>query len=96
MQFFAALLLWPVSAIVQGFCLKILWGWFMVTTFAMQALTIPQALGLALTVSYITHQVESRKAKEGESYGPIELLVGGMLRAVIVLFIGWVYHLFMT
>lgn len=96
MQVLAALLLWPVSAIIQGFTLKVLWGWFMVTTFAMQVLTIPQALGISLIASYLTHQMSDKTNTNDKSIEPIAMIFAAILRAGICLAVGWVYHLFMA
>lgn len=44
---------WAVSLLACAYTLKTLWGWFIVTTFNLPALTMGTALGLDLVVSYL-------------------------------------------
>lgn len=46
-----------VHSLIEGFVLKHLWSWFIVTTFpAIPHLTIVQALGLSLVIAQIVHR----------------------------------------
>lgn len=47
-----------LSPIWRSYVLVKLWAWFIVTTFALAPLTIPQALGLSLMVIMLTHQYD--------------------------------------
>ena len=50
---------------LSGWALSLLWSWFIVTAFALPALSIPQALGLSLVVGYMTMQIrEDDKKRE--------------------------------
>lgn len=42
------------GAMMNGWALSKLWSWFIVSTFALPALTIPAAIGVALVVNYLT------------------------------------------
>lgn len=53
----AVVVLIPISYIVNGWALILLWGWFIVPTFELDPLAIPQAIGLALIAGFLTHQV---------------------------------------
>ena len=41
-----------LSAIVNGYVFSQLWAWFVVATFGLTAITIPQAIGLAMVVGW--------------------------------------------
>lgn len=43
-------------AVIEGFLLSILWKWFIVPVFHILPLSVPQAIGLLLTVTLITNQ----------------------------------------
>jgi len=45
-----------VSCLLRGWVLSILWRWFMVPTLGLPALSVPQAIGIALVVGMLTHQ----------------------------------------
>ena len=44
-----------VSCLLRGWVLSILWRWFMVPTLGLPALSVPQAIGIALVVGMLTH-----------------------------------------
>lgn len=73
-----------VAAIAwNGFVLKVLWGWFMVPTFGLPTLNIPQALGIAIVAqTFMPTQTADR------SWVPF-------LTGALTLVIGWLVHLFM-
>lgn len=89
-------LLMTVSAIFNGYALSVLWGWFVVPTFGAPQLSIVAAIGIAMVVSYLTHQVNSCQ-KEKKKFS--EELAGGvtlaLLRPSFALLFGWIVHLFM-
>lgn len=45
-----------VFSIVEGFLLATLWGWFIAPIFHLPLLSVPQAIGIALTVTLVTNQ----------------------------------------
>lgn len=57
----AVLLLMVYASLLSGWALSLLWAWFIVGVFGAPALSIPQAIGLALIASFLTHQVDRRK-----------------------------------
>lgn len=84
----------PIVAIWQGLVLKILWGWFMVPTFGLPSLDIPQALGLALVVTFLTHQTTKREDEDaGEVFARI--LINGFVEGLFFLGFGAIVMLFM-
>jgi len=44
-----------------GFVLMNMWSWFVVNTFHLQELTFYQSLGVAIFVSFLTHQTNTNK-----------------------------------
>jgi uncharacterized membrane protein SpoIIM required for sporulation len=71
------------AVLIRGYCLSVLWGWFVVPIFGLPALTIAGALGLALVLNYFL-----RASKEGGG------LTNVFSEAVVVLVIGYIFHLF--
>ena len=83
-----------VLSIWEGFVLMKLWGWFIVPTFGLPALTIAVAIGLALTVSFLTHQMRA-KTDESSTDVAARLFGYGFANASIVLLFGWAVTLFL-
>ncbi len=42
-----------ISPIIRGFVLVKLWGWFIVTTFSISAINMPEAIGMMMIIGYI-------------------------------------------
>lgn len=85
----------PVMAVMQGWVLTILWGWFVVPTFGLPQLSIAVAIGFSLIVSLFRGAQQSKTPDERsteEKVGQALVLFFGPL---IVLFFGWIVHLFM-
>ena len=79
-----------LSAILQGFVLVKLWGWFVVPQFGLAALSIPVALGLTLIISYLTSHYHGEDRREtSEKFG------AAISKPLFALFIGWVYTFFL-
>ena len=77
------IVLFLAALFTRGFCLSVLWGWFMVPVFGLPTLPIAAALGIALLLNYCL-----RASKEG----------GGLLavftEGAVVLILGYLFHLF--
>jgi len=86
-----------LSAILSGYVLSILWGWFFVPVFQAPLLNIPSAIGLALIVVYLTHQDNSDLSDDRKEFS--DVLLQGCIKATIkpatTLFIGWVVAFWM-
>ena len=84
------------SSIFNGYALSVLWGWFVVPTFGAPALDVVPAIGIALVVGYMTHQMREKK-KDEQSFK--QMIAHGTAYAVLkpsfALFTGWIVHLFM-
>lgn len=71
MKLFLAILailpMFIVEPLLQGWALRKLWAWFVVTKFNLPVLSIPEAIGLALVVSYLTHQTINCQKEEDDN-----------------------------
>jgi len=82
-----------VSAVLNGFVLTKLWGWFIVPVFKAPELSLVPAIGLGIIVSFFTTSYK-------ENSKPLEeILLTATLVAIfkpaLFLLLGWVVHLFM-
>ena len=85
-----------INSIWSGYALSILWAWFIVSTFSLPELSIPAAIGIALTISYLTHQdipVDNKSRDFGEIL--LEGIAKGLTKPSIALLIGLVVTLFL-
>jgi hypothetical protein len=73
------------AAILRGWALSILWGWFAVPIFGLPALGVAQAIGIAMTVGLMTHQYIP--AKDKDKWMPVVTMI---LTPFIALGIGWI------
>lgn len=79
--------------LLNGFVFQTLWAWFIVPTFGLAALTVLQAVGVGLVVSFLTHQSDVQyKDLEEDSTKRLVLLV---LRPLMILGVAWIVQLFM-
>jgi multisubunit Na+/H+ antiporter MnhB subunit len=81
------------SVILRGFVFSYLWQWFVVPLGA-HSISISLAVGLALIVSYLTHQDQSGLARVKQD-NPVGRAIGKMMfTPLFIWFIGWVIQLF--
>lgn len=87
------------SSIFNGYALSVLWGWFVVPTFGAPALGVVPSIGIAMVVSYLTHQVHGCDRKKEKDQSFVEAISYSIafvfLKPSIALFFGWIVHLFM-
>jgi len=50
------LLMIPISVLLDGWALTILWDWFIAGLFELPVLTLGAAIGVSLVVKYLTYQ----------------------------------------
>lgn len=86
-----------LSACWSGYVLSILWGWFMVTTFALPPLTIPAAIGMSLIVGYLTHQIKDEDVDNDKDFKEtmIRAIIIATIKPAFALLVGWIITLFM-
>lgn len=78
------------AAILNGWALSTIWGWFVVPTFGVPALSIPTAIGISIVLSLLTHQPDLRK-ENGDFSKAFTYL---FLRPFLVVGIAWIVKLF--
>lgn len=79
-----------IGAIWNGSALTVLWGWFIVPTFSLPALTLAPAIGVALVVNFLTHQAKSEPKGEDKTEQLLKSIVHMALKPAMALAIGWV------
>lgn len=86
-----------VGAVLNGYALSVLWGWFVVPTFGAPPLLIVPAIGISLVVSYLTHQMPNSKDEDDRAFGQMVAHRTGITigKPLFALFFGWIIHLFM-
>lgn len=86
----------PVSMILGGLTLSVLWGWFIVTTFGVQALGIAQAIGLAMVVGYFTSNLRKIKWDDDDDMEKkaFRIVTLPFVKAGMFMGIGWIVHFF--
>lgn len=88
----AALL--TLSAILKGYVLSVLWGWFAVPLFGLPPIGIPAAIGVALIVGMLSHEHQRQPKSEGK-YDAVVELSAVFIRPFVALGIGWIVKRFM-
>ena len=85
-----------VSWLLRGYVLSILWRWFMVPTLGLPALSIPQAIGIALVVGMLTHQSHHYpENKDEKTSTKVVRSLGPFVAPFATLLVGWIVHQFM-
>lgn len=81
----ALLIAMPISAVLRGWVLSVIWGWFVVGQFHVAPIRIPFAIGLSIIVSLFSGTGDiaaNQKADSGKSVGDIvSKAIGRMLAA---------------
>lgn len=80
----------PFTSIIYGATLAKLWEWFVADTFSIKAISTAEAIGLSLVVTFVTYQHDARNPDDDE-FGwakVLELILGGIARALFVLAFG--------
>ena len=91
---FVALMI--VSTLLNGWALSVLWGWFFVPTLGLPDLTVVQAIGIGMVVSYLTHQYTDTDSKNEEWWeGIVRAFSFAIFKPIFAISFGWVIHLFM-
>lgn len=60
----ARIVIMVYAAMMDGLAISKLWSWFIVTTFGLPALTITEAIGLAMVVIYITTKPDDKNNED--------------------------------
>lgn len=84
------------AALVRGWALTVLWGWFLVP-YGLPTIGIATAIGISLIVGMFTAHLEQRQAKETKSGTDAVVTVAAHAfgAPLLVLAIGWIVKSFM-
>lgn len=89
-------LLFTLTAVWRGYVLSVLWRWFMVEQFRLPVISIPESIGLALVVHFLTYQnIECQKEKESAGSRLATAALSAVLAPAMALLIGWIVHKFL-
>lgn len=82
--------------VLRGIVLQALWSWFVAETFDIITLTLPQAIGLTLIVSYLTYQYDARQPDEPGDYREkaVTSVLAGLLICGMSYLVGALVHSF--
>jgi len=96
-KFFTSLVLGLISTILRGLVIMKLWVWFIVTTFSITVITLVQAIGLSLVIGLLTGELKPDEDTNNDDWFSKVILrfVFLIIVYVVVLFEGWIVHLFM-
>src|SRR3989344_254836 len=86
-----------VATLLRGYVLSVLWRWFMVPTLGLPALSVAQAIGIALVVGMLTHQSQHYypEDKDEKTSNKVVRIIEPFLTPFVILLIGWVVRQYM-
>lgn len=88
-------LLVALEVFLSGYVISVLWVWFVIDTFKVAALSVPQCIGLALLVSYMAKQYQDTKTEDNAVHTFAKSVFLVLFKAAFALSIGWIVTLFM-
>lgn len=85
------------TTILNGYALSVLWSWFIVPKFDVPSLNIPTAIGLAMVVGYLTHQIKIDEVEKKTPFWKkmLDGVIIGILKPAFALFFGWIVTFWM-
>ena len=95
---FYVLFVWltiPFFALLRGWVISIMWGWFVVPVFHLPVLGVLQAMGLALVVGVIMPGYSSAKNENKSLLTLVGEFIAIAFGPLVALFIGWLIKSFM-
>lgn len=73
-----------------GYALSLLWSWILVDSFGIPSISIPQAIGITMIVTYMTHQdYDIKNNKEGMDV-LIEYSIKAAVKPAVSILFGWI------
>lgn len=80
-----------IATAMRGWALSLLWGWFIVPLFDAPQLTIVQAIGLSMVISF-NHFDQTQKKEKTESFLEdfSRTVFVGSLHTLFVVLLGWI------
>lgn len=84
-----------VGAVMNGYVLSVLWGWFVVPLFSAPPLSVATAIGLSLAVGMLVSRGSSSSDEKKDSGEAIVNLFAQVIFApLFTLFVGWIVKSF--
>jgi len=85
--------LMPVAVLAHAFSLTKLWGWYVVGTFGLPALSLAQAYGLSMTISLFASATPNHSTDDDD---PVPGFVGRwIIGPFFAVFVGWLGTFFL-
>lgn len=84
----------PITAIVRGYILSIIWSWFMVPL-GIIPIGIAHAIGISVTVSFLTSHLAAEDKEKSTTTKVVTKMFSGVLVSLMALGIAWIAHRFM-
>ena len=79
-----------LAAILNGFTIMTLWGWFVVPFFGLPPMNIPLGIGMGLLTTYMTHQYSGGNERTTKDH-----LTAVVTKPLATLLIGWIVTFFL-
>ena len=93
-----AISLITLASIINGYVLRILWGWFIIPVFHLPNLSLAQAIGFSMVIGLLTHRSSytstNEKSKEEKRKEFVQYLYTLIVYPLVTLGIGWIVHQF--
>jgi len=85
----------PFFALLRGWVISIMWGWFVVPVFHLPVLGVLQAIGLALVAGMMLGHSSAKINKDKSLLTLVGEFIVIAFSPFVALFIGWIIHSFM-
>lgn len=84
------------GTLLSGWVFSILWGWFIVSTFHAQPITLVGAIGVTLVVRFLTTNIPRSDPKNVKTQAVLlaEAIGYAFVAPLLSLGLGWIVHLF--
>jgi hypothetical protein len=79
-----------VSSLINGYAFALIWSWFMSPLFSLPLLSLPYAIGLGLTVNFLTASWPDKSDDKDFMETMTEHFVKVLSKVFIFIAIGWV------
>ena len=82
-----------ITYLINGFVLSKMWLWFIVTTFGAPVLTVPQAIGVGMIVSFLTYRATPKNKDSNSEWSQIIIdILSAMISPFVTLLIAWIVY----
>jgi len=85
--------LFVIRAMLSGWVLSILWGWFLVPLLDFPQIQISHAIVIAIVISFTTGQ--NRLSMDDNTEALIKAFLMAIIHPLLTLLFAWIVHMFM-